>query len=101
MHAALSAIGNENPLLCKRGMTTKNGSVGKTNQRIFHDIDEIFSTSFVSIYSQIIDRIDIVGSEIRSAPKKSDFFASSDEAAIRIAEMITFRVKNNTDFLLS
>lgn len=70
-----------------------NVTEGNTNQKILFDNCITILISRVSSYNQIIDNIEISGSDAKIAPPKVLRLPISETATIMIAEMIVFTAK--------
>lgn len=68
------------------GNTKKKIREGRTTQKILVDRSMTFCTFFVSLYSQMMARIDISGSEASMAATGVNFLPSSDTPAMMSAD---------------
>jgi len=81
---------NFKPFFRSSGNTKKKIKDGRTAQKIPFDRSMIFCTFFVSLYSQIMARIDTSGSEANTAATGVNFLPSSDTPAMMRADMMIF-----------
>ena len=74
------------PFFRSRGSAKKKIKEGSTTQKILVDRSITFCTFFVSLYSQMMARIDTSGSEANTAATGVNFLPSSDTPVIMSAD---------------
>jgi hypothetical protein len=89
---------NLKPFFKSSGKTKKKIRDGRTAQKIFVDKSMIFCGSLVSLYNQIIARMETSGREARIAAIGANFFPNSETPAMTKADIIIFM--KNSIFML-